>query len=361
MGILDLDLASLPHDLQVALADIPVLARPELAAWLREAVSLGGDRDEIVEVMVRAQYPPLLAAILVAMASRGLYVGTEIEPRAVPRSVPRDFTPETTHHATRHTIALSDGRVARILSSMGQPEIILYDTLLDAEECAAIMAGAEPRLERSYVGGDQNGRVDDVRTSYGMFYRRREIPAVAAIEQRLAEITGFAEDQWEDMQVLRYMGDQEYQPHFDFFEPATPQAVQNLDAQGGNRIGTFLIYLNEPETGGATYFPYLDLAIHPRRGQVVWFAYPHVDGMPDYRTEHAGLPVHSGVKWLATKWVRPRAFANTGPLVRPAQPASTPMSPQAARILDQVPRWQDIQRRRRKSHSLRNNDSSPMV
>jgi len=42
------------------------------------------------------------------------------------------------------------------------------------------------------------------------------------------------------------------------------------------------------------------------RGNGVFFSYdrPHVVT----RTLHAGMPVHDGEKWVATKWLREREF-----------------------------------------------------
>ncbi|MOA36101.1 hypothetical protein D3C78_1576050 [compost metagenome] len=71
-------------------------------------------------------------------------------------------------------------------------------------------------------------------------------------------------------------------------------------------MGTLVIYLNEPEQGGATVFPEVPLQVVPQRGHAVFFSYdrPH----PTTRTLHGGAPVIRGEKWIATKWLRQRRF-----------------------------------------------------
>nr|WP_239094238.1 2OG-Fe(II) oxygenase [Bacillus sp. B15-48] len=52
------------------------------------------------------------------------------------------------------------------------------------------------------------------------------------------------------MQVLNYWIGEEYKPHFDYFSP------NKVDHdKGGQRVATFLIYLNDVKAGGETEFP----------------------------------------------------------------------------------------------------------
>lgn len=88
------------------------------------------------------------------------------------------------------------------------------------DECDHIIKAATPRLERSGVveveGRGRDG-VSDVRTSYGMFFDRKEDPVLARVENRLSEATMIPVGHGEGIQVLRYENGQEYKPHFDYF------------------------------------------------------------------------------------------------------------------------------------------------
>jgi len=87
------------------------------------------------------------------------------------------------------------------------------------------------------------------------------------------------------------------QPYWAEYEP-----------QGGQRTWTAMIYLNEPEGGGATGFSYLDLAVEPKLGRILIWNNMAVDGSPNPWTQHEGQPVAKGVKYIVTKWYRERQF-----------------------------------------------------
>jgi prolyl 4-hydroxylase len=68
------------------------------------------------------------------------------------------------------------------------------------------------------------------------------------------------------------------------------------------------MYLSEVEQGGATAFPEVGLTVRPKRGSAVLFANLTPDQQVDRRTLHAGLPVLSGCKYIATKWLREQVY-----------------------------------------------------
>ena len=113
----------------------------------------------------------------------------------------------------------------------------------------------------------------------------------------------------EPLQLLRYPVGGEYVPHHDYFDPAFPGAASQL-RQGGQRIATVIVYLHEPEEGGATWFPELELSVRPRRGSAIYFEYHNARDQLDARCLHAGMPVLRGHKWIATKWLRQSPYAN---------------------------------------------------
>jgi len=77
-------------------------------------------------------------------------------------------------------------------------------------------------------------------------------------------------------------------------------------AQDGQRIFTFLIYLNEGFEGGETDFPLIGLRHQGRIGDALFFWNVKPTGAVDRDTLHAGLPPATGQKWLFSQWVRDR-------------------------------------------------------
>lgn len=111
----------------------------------------------------------------------------------------------------------------------------------------------------------------------------------------------------ESLQVLHYSVG-EYLPHFDYFDPALPGS-QPVLAQGGQRIMTFIVYLNTVEAGGETLFPALDLKVQPKQGRVVMFDNVS-NGKIDPLSLHASAPVLVGEKWAMTRWIRERRWGS---------------------------------------------------
>lgn len=280
-----------------------------LSLWLRDALATGANTDEIVEALVAAGRPALLSAMATALARRGMYLTRQPDERLIVRS--GMGTPDAAH-AGVHTLPY-DNRMPspiRKVVSLSSPQIVVYDNFINDEEIQYLKAAVHGRLERSSVVGDGRGQVVGNRTSAGAFIEAGSHPILRRLEKRIEQVCGWPVIHGEAMQVLHYTGVEEYQPHFDFFEPQNP-AEEKMYAEQGNRVGTMLLYMNDVEEGGSTYFPKLDLAVHPRKGAALWFAYLDnivQDAVPDYRTEHAGLPMVSGTKWIATKWVRAKPF-----------------------------------------------------
>ncbi|MFT4269291.1 MAG: 2OG-Fe(II) oxygenase, partial [Xenophilus sp.] len=199
-------------------------------------------------------------------------------------------------------------RRVQVLQTVQHPRIVVFGNLLDAQECEDLIAAARARLARSLTVETQTGgetlNVD--RTSEGMFFERGENEVVRRIEARIARLLHWPLAFGEGLQILRYAPGAQYRPHYDYFDPKEPGTPAIL-RRGGQRVGTLVMYLQEPGQGGATTFPDIGLEVAPVRGTGVFFSYDRPD--PATRTLHGGAPVLAGEKWVATKWLRERTFA----------------------------------------------------
>ena len=72
------------------------------------------------------------------------------------------------------------------------------------------------------------------------------------------------------------------------------------------RSKTAICYLNGDYERGATSFPELGISVKGEAGDVLIFTNVDAHGLPDPRLRHAGEPVTSGIKWIATRWIRQR-------------------------------------------------------
>jgi prolyl 4-hydroxylase len=195
----------------------------------------------------------------------------------------------------------ADGRPARPLRGTPlatTPRIVHFAAFLTAAECAHVAGVAGAMLEPARVVDPASGRwvPHPIRTSDAAAIGPvHEDLAVRAINARIACASGIPIAHGEALTVLRYRPGQEYRPHFD--------TIHGTDNQ---RIATMLIYLNGGFAGGETHFPAPGVTVTPRGGDAILFFNTLLDGRPDPAARHAGLPVRSGAKWLATRWIRAR-------------------------------------------------------
>ena len=203
-------------------------------------------------------------------------------------------------------IDTGDRRV-QVLQTLRHPRVLVFGDLVSDEECEALIQAARQRLARSLTVETKTGgealNVD--RTSDGMFFERGENPVVARLEQRIAALLRWPLEFGEGLQILRYAPGAQYRPHYDYFDPNEP-GTPTILRRGGQRLATLVMYLQEPELGGATTFPDVGLEVAPKRGTGVFFSYERPD--PSTHTLHGGAPVLAGEKWVATKWLREREF-----------------------------------------------------
>ena len=174
-----------------------------------------------------------------------------------------------------------------------KPDVRLFRGAFSAAECEFLIMLAEPTYERSLVIMDGRDVPDPIRTSDGStFHWLIEDPATHAINRRIAALSGTAVEQGEPLHILRYRPGQQYFPHHDWLPPPN------------RRIMTVLIYLNDDYQGGETAFPKTGLKVRGRKGDALVFVSALPNGDFDPLSEHAGLPVTSGVKYLGSRWIR---------------------------------------------------------
>ena len=197
-------------------------------------------------------------------------------------------------------------RDVHILMVFNSPQIILFGDLLSYEECDELVSESKKRLTPCVVVNAVTGDYDrdnQVRSSHGTFFMRKETPLISKIEKRISVLFQCPESRGEPIQVLNYAPGEEYKPHFDYFDPNLAGNQKVLE-MGGQRFATLVMYLNDVEAGGKTIFPRVGLDVMPRKGCGLFFSYANESGYLDERTLHGGSPVEAGEKWIATKWMR---------------------------------------------------------
>ncbi len=189
----------------------------------------------------------------------------------------------------------TEDREIHIIAKLEEPLIVILGNVLSDEECEGLIRMSEDKLKRSKIGNTRTE--DDIRTSSSMFFEEGENELVARIERRLSQIMNIPVEHGEGLQMLNYHIGQEYKAHFDFFSSSS-RAASNP------RISTLVMYLNDVEEGGETYFPKLNFSVNPQKGSAVYFEYFYDNQELNDLTLHGGAPVIKGSKWAATQWMR---------------------------------------------------------
>ncbi len=179
------------------------------------------------------------------------------------------------------------------------PDVVLFPQLFTPAECAYFLQAAEPGYQPSMVN-DAGGRQvrDPIRTSAASaLHWLIEDPVIHAFNRRLAAASGTDFDQGEAIQILRYRPGQEYRPHYDF-----------VHATENSRVMTALVYLNDDYQGGETLFIKTGLKVKGREGDALIFRSMGGDRGVDPMSQHAGLPVTGGTKFIASRWIREKKW-----------------------------------------------------
>lgn len=188
------------------------------------------------------------------------------------------------------------------------PPVLVLDNFLTRTECEAIAAVAglgddSPsndvhKFPPHKIGSAQfSDTAVTQRTSTSWFCHYASVPTLLA---KLEYVLGWDSATLEEPQIVSYQPGQQFTWHYD----EVPRASLN---NGGQRLATFLVYLNDVLDGGATMFRDLTddgtpLQVQPVTGRALLFFPALADGTPDERTLHQGTPAPSAEKRIVQVW-----------------------------------------------------------
>jgi len=184
-----------------------------------------------------------------------------------------------------------------------EPPIFEIDDFFSEEMCDAYIARAQ---EKGAMYNSQTfvAATSTVRSSTTWYLKYAEF---AEFLVRASSLTGKAIETMEDPQIVRYEMGQQFSWHYDALPPS-------MNKNGGQRVATILLYLNDLNdlNGGATCFKDLNLKVQPKKGKALLFFPCLHDGTPDDRTMHAGQ-ITMDTKWIAQIWLHQEAYTPAVP------------------------------------------------
>jgi len=181
-------------------------------------------------------------------------------------------------------------------------DLFIVRRFLEPDVCAELIERIDSRRRPSEIVDDLG--IANFRTSETCDLDLRD-PVVAKVDAGIGALLGLDLAASEPLQGQRYAPGQEFRAHTDTFEPGGyDYYVHTADA--GQRTWTAMVYLNQPDDGGATRFKSIGKTIQPELGKLLAWNNLMPDGRPNPATLHQGMKVRRGVKYIITKWFRER-------------------------------------------------------
>ena len=186
------------------------------------------------------------------------------------------------------------------------PKVHRAPSLVGDPVCAWLIGRARGRLERAtvYDAVSRTDEVHEMRSNTVANFDYATLDVVQFLVQaRMSRACGLRMQQFEAPMVLHYDVGQQITPHFDFIDVNAPDHEQQIREQG-QRMITFLLYLNDDYSAGETTFPKLGIVNRGVRGDGLYFINAHPDGAADRSMLHTGSPPTAGEKWIVSQFIR---------------------------------------------------------
>jgi prolyl 4-hydroxylase len=193
------------------------------------------------------------------------------------------------------------------------PRIEHYSNFVSPAICAWIMDHMRPYLQPAKIySADHHGHVaDQMRTnSIGPLHLACIDLVNVLLQYRIAAVTRIPVSNFDGPTALHYKVGEEIKDHYDYINPDIPNYEHEIQTRG-ERLITFLTYLNDDYDGGETAFSQLNLSHKGATGEGLLFVNVLNDGKPDGRSVHAGRPPTRGEKWLLSQFLRTHPVFNT--------------------------------------------------
>ena len=150
------------------------------------------------------------------------------------------------------------------------PRVVGISGFLPTAACEWLIDLARGRTEQARVYAPDGAAAvqADARSNSAMEFGWLNCDVVVLLTRaRIAATIGVPVGALENSQVLHYETGQQFTRHVDYLDPALPDV-----AERGQRIVTFLIYLNAEFDGGETDFPRLGVRYKGGLGDALYFA-----------------------------------------------------------------------------------------
>lgn len=185
------------------------------------------------------------------------------------------------------------------------PGVYTITNFVTKEECDHMIELAKPTLIDSVVSDDKSGYKSPGRTSKTSWIDHHHDEITTNICKKISNKVGIPIENAEKFQVVYYGETNEYRAHCDSWDHDGSEKSMRCIKYGGQRLLTALVYLNHVEGGGETNFPKLKKSVSPELGKLLVFENVFKNTHNKHPlSEHAGMPVIKGEKYIFNLWYR---------------------------------------------------------
>lgn len=185
------------------------------------------------------------------------------------------------------------------------PLIYTIDDFLSEEECNYFLDKAKnSNMKRGTVNSkDGKNPLQLIRTNSVLWVKHNDNKITLEVANRIAELAEYPLENAEQIQIVHYKPGEKYGLHYD-------AQINYIDSEKsvGQRMVTTLVYLNDVEEGGTTWFSRFGpfgLHVKPKKGKLLLFHNADkktLQVLP--MTEHAGCAPINGEKYAFNLWFR---------------------------------------------------------
>lgn len=171
--------------------------------------------------------------------------------------------------------------------------------------CQWLIARSQHRLGPAlvYDAVARENQRHEMRTNSMAMYDYASFDVVQfLVQERMSRTCGYPIQHFEAPMVLHYAVGQQITPHYDFIDVHAADYEQQIQVFG-QRMVTFLLYLNDAYEGGETTFPELGIVNRGTAGDGLYFINAYPDLRADRRMLHTGSPPTSGEKWIVSQFI----------------------------------------------------------
>ena len=178
---------------------------PQLRQWIIDQAAAGFNPEAVLKAMVASGWTEdvAIAALESTLQAHVQTLQTQTQTRAqTPEQAPEQVLPPSVPVPDlpldgEPLYIDAGGRRVHVLTVVQQPRIVVLGGFLSDGECDALILAAKPQMKRSLTISVKTGgeETNDARTSNGMFFQRGANDIVRRIEQRIARLLAWPQDE----------------------------------------------------------------------------------------------------------------------------------------------------------------------